>query len=876
MPAAPGDNPDPAAPTLPPPPSPPAPASAPAPEPAGRVGTRRDRPGLITLPGRVNMATAALLTSGLPNRRGGAPEVPHALQPIVRVHRAHHPRADLGVLHRAYLLAERCHRGQLRKSGGPFITHPLAVAMILAQLGAETTTLAAALLHDTVEDTDLTLRQVREHFGPEVAYLVDGVTKLRKVDFGAAAEAETFRKMLVATGDDLRVMVIKLADRLHNMRTIQHMKPSSQVRIAKVTRDVLIPLAERLGVQTIKAELEDTVFATLHPEEYARTRAMITAHEARPDDPLADLAAEVGRALREARVPAEVRPYARHCVSTHRVRLRRGGDRLGPYDFGRLLVLVERDRDCYAALGVLHTRYTPVAGGFTDYVATPKFNLYQSLHTSVATAGGDVVETLIRTHRMHRVAEYGVVALHAEDAEAAADPTAGAADIEATEDGSAEHGAAGAPGSAGPVPLVAGEAPGPDAPPRPGLRQEPDPAPADAPRTGPAERPGRPEHPDRAAGRGRGDRPARPGWLTRLLRWQLQAPDPDTFWSSLTAEMAEDQEITVLSTDGRTLQLPPGATCVDAAYALGERTGHGCVAARLNGRLVSLSARLGDGDVVELLSSPGEPSGPSPSWLHMARTPVARIAIARWLEQHGTATGGTGRPRAGTAPGTGADVPDRTGDVPDRTGAGDRNADGDRAGSRPRDAPAAPDGAARPARRRPRRPEPAAGILRVPGHAEAPVRLSRCCTPVPPDPLVGYLLRRGTVAAHRRDCAEGEAMRRAGRAVVRVEWVPGARARHRVTLQAEALSRPGLLADVTAALCDADVAVVAAEVGPPRAAQVRHTYTVELADPARLPELMRAVRRVPGVYDVYRARRPAPAHPPTSPGASPAARGWGR
>lgn len=228
--------------------------------------------------------------------------LPDAIGHVAETHRAHYPDADLNNLRRAYVLAESSHRGQMRKSGEPYITHPLAVTLILAELGAETTTLTASLLHDTVEDTEVTLDQVREEFGDEVCYLVDGVTKLEKVDYGAAAEPETFRKMLVATGNDVRVMSIKLADRLHNMRTLGVMRPEKQERIAKVTRDVLIPLAERLGVQALKTELEDLVFAILHPEEYEDTRALITASE-NAQDPLAEIAESVRSTLRRPGSP---------------------------------------------------------------------------------------------------------------------------------------------------------------------------------------------------------------------------------------------------------------------------------------------------------------------------------------------------------------------------------------------------------------------------------------------------------------------------------------------------------------------------------------------------------------------------------------------
>ena len=344
------------------------------PEAAGR---KRGRPRL-DVRGLRRIGRAALLG---PTPRDG---LPHALEHVAKVHRGHHPDADLDILSKAYVLAESSHRGQMRKSGEPYITHPLAVTLILAELGAETTTLTASLLHDTVEDTEVTLDQVRAEFGAEVCYLVDGVTKLEKVDYGAAAEPETFRKMLVATGNDVRVMSIKLADRLHNMRTLGVMRPEKQARIAKVTRDVLIPLAERLGVQALKSELEDLVFAILHPEEHATTRRMVLEHAGRPD-PLATIADRVRSTLHDAGIEAEVHVFTRHLVSVHRVLLGRG--EVTGADLGRLLVLVAEDADCYAVLGELHTCFTPVVSEFKDFIAAPKFNLYQSLHTACHRRG---------------------------------------------------------------------------------------------------------------------------------------------------------------------------------------------------------------------------------------------------------------------------------------------------------------------------------------------------------------------------------------------------------------------------------------------------------------------------------------------------------
>ncbi|MFD4911840.1 RelA/SpoT family protein [Streptomyces virginiae] len=649
--------------------------------------------------------------------------LPDAIGHVAEAHRAHHPDADLSVLRRAYLLAETSHRGQMRKSGEPYITHPLAVTLILAELGAETTTLTASLLHDTVEDTDVTLDQVRTEFGDEVCFIVDGVTKVEKIDYGAAAEPETFRKMLVATGNDVRVMSIKLADRLHNMRTLGVMRPEKQARIAKVTRDVLIPLAERLGVQALKTELEDLVFAILHPEEYESTRALIAAH-AGERDPLPAIADSVRGVLREAGIAAEVQVRPRHFVSVHRIARTRG--ELRGSDFGRILVLVGENADCYAVLGELHTCFTPVVSEFKDFIATPKFNLYQSLHTAVATPEGYVAEVIVRTRQMHRVAEAGVVALG--NPYATATP-----DIAAT---------------------------------------DPDEERVD---------------------------PTRPGWLSRLLDWQQSAPDPDTFWTVLRAELAQDREITVFRADGGTLGLPAGASCIDAAYAQHGAAAHGCIGARVNGRLTSLSSPLSDGDTVQLLLAQDASSGPAVEWLDHARTPAARIAISSWLEAH---------PDRAMAPTSAARAPLSV--VGARGGGGNAVAD-------------LPD---------------------------ATVRLAGCCTPVPPDAVAGFLVRGGAVTVHRIHCAAVAQMRAVGRTSVAVHW--RATADCRVTLRAESFGRPHLLADLTEAIAREGVEVVSATVEPPVEQRVRHSYTLQLPDAAGLPALMRAMRDVPGVYDVSR------------------------
>ncbi|MFC0003364.1 RelA/SpoT family protein [Micromonospora siamensis] len=328
--------------------------------------------------------------------------------PLVRSHRGIHTSADASVLRRAYTIADNMHRGQFRKSGEPYITHPLAVAEICADLGMDTMTLVAALLHDTVEDTRYTLQALQEDFGREVAHLVDGVTKFDKAFYGKNAEAETIRKMIVAAGKDVRVLIIKLADRLHNMRTLGVRSAASRERIARKTQEVLVPLCDRLGIQTLKRELDDVVLLHLEPDEHARLARHV--HD-RPgwDAYLDSVVAKTRVALRRSRVDAEVAPRPRHLYSIWKDTVT--GGHTAPYDLPRIVIVVDGPAtDCYAALGAVHGVWRPIPGRFKDFIASPKNNLYRSLHTSVCGPQDRTVEVLIRTEEMHRDAEYGVAA----------------------------------------------------------------------------------------------------------------------------------------------------------------------------------------------------------------------------------------------------------------------------------------------------------------------------------------------------------------------------------------------------------------------------------------------------------------------------------
>jgi guanosine-3',5'-bis(diphosphate) 3'-pyrophosphohydrolase len=329
------------------------------------------------------------------------------LEPLFRSVRANHPKADLALLERAYLTAEKMHGTQTRKSGDPYITHPLAVTTILADIGMTESTLAAALLHDTVEDTPYTLEQVRQDFGDEVAQLVDGVTKLDKVKYGDSAQAETIRKTIVAMSRDIRVLVIKLAERLHNMRTLRYVKQETQERVARETLDIYAPLAHRLGMNTIKWELEDLAFATLHPKIYDEIVRMVAERAPSRDQFLANVMAQVEADLRDANVKASVTGRLKPYYSIYQKMIVGGREFSDIYDLVGIRVLVEEDRNCYTVLGVLHSRWNPVLGRFKDYVAMPKVNMYQSLHTTVIGPQGKPVELQIRTFAMHRRAEFG-------------------------------------------------------------------------------------------------------------------------------------------------------------------------------------------------------------------------------------------------------------------------------------------------------------------------------------------------------------------------------------------------------------------------------------------------------------------------------------
>ncbi|GAA2266191.1 GTP pyrophosphokinase [Streptomyces atrovirens] len=733
------------------------------------------------------------------------------LEPLLRIVRSNDPKienATLRQIERAYQVAERWHRGQKRKSGDPYITHPLAVTTILAELGMDPATLMAGLLHDTVEDTEYGLEDLRRDFGDVVTLLVDGVTKLDKVKFGEAAQAETVRKMVVAMAKDPRVLVIKLADRLHNMRTMRYLKREKQEKKARETLEIYAPLAHRLGMNTIKWELEDLAFAILYPKMYDEIVRLVAERAPKRDEYLAIVTDEVQQDLRAARIKATVTGRPKHYYSVYQKMIVRGRDFAEIYDLVGIRVLVDTVRDCYAALGTVHARWNPVPGRFKDYIAMPKFNMYQSLHTTVIGPGGKPVELQIRTFDMHRRAEYGIAAHWKYKQEA----VAGASKVR-----------------------------------------------SDAPRS---------------SGKGKDDHLNDMAWLRQLLDWQKETEDPGEFLESLRFDLSRN-EVFVFTPKGDVIALPASATPVDFAYAVHTEVGHRTIGARVNGRLVPLESTLDNGDLVEVFTSKAAGAGPSRDWLGFVKSPRARNKIRAWFSKE----------RRDEAIEHGKDSIVRamrkqnlpiqrilTGDslvtlahemrysdisaLYAAIGEGHVSAQnivqklvqalgGEEAATEEIDE------SVPPARSRKRRSSADPGVV-VKGVEDVWVKLARCCTPVPGDPIIGFVTRGSGVSVHRSDCVNVDSLSREPERILDVEWAPTQSSVFLVAIQVEALDRSRLLSDVTRVLSDQHVNILSAAVQTSRDRVATSRFTFEMGDPKHLGHVLKAVRGVEGVYDVYR------------------------
>ncbi len=715
------------------------------------------------------------------------------LEPLLRTLRQYHPKSDTKLIERAYETAAYLHRDQRRRSGEAYITHPLAVATILADLGMSASTLAAALLHDTVEDTGYSIDALREDFGEEVAQLVDGVTKLDKVKYGESSAAETVRKMVVAMARDIRVLVVKLADRLHNMRTLRWMPEEKQQVKARETLEIYAPLAHRLGMNAVKWELEDLAFATLYPKMYDEIVRLVGQRAPSRDQYLTLVLDEIDADLRKSKVKANVTGRPKHYYSVYQKMIVRGRDFADIYDLVGVRILVDSVRDCYGALGIIHARWSPVPGRFKDFIAMPKFNMYQSLHTTVIGPEGKPVELQIRTHDMHRAAEFGVAAhwRYKQDA---------------------------------------------------GTKASPDDF----------------------------------GWLRQLMEWQRETEDPDEFMDSLRYDLGSS-EVFVFTPKGDVVALATGATPVDFAYSVHTEVGHRCVGARVNGKLVPLESTLSNGDVIEIFTSKAEGAGPSRDWLGFVSSARAKSKIKAWFSRErrdeAIEAGKDSIVRAMRKQGlplqrmmtnqalTTIAVDLHQTDVSGlyaSIGEGRVSAASviqrlvEAAGG----AEAAADDAAESLiptsfQRQRARTSSDVGVV-VKGADDVWVKLSKCCTPVPGDDILGFVTRGSGVSVHRTDCVNVPELRAEPDRIVEVEWAPSATSLFLVNIQVEALDRARLLSDVTRALSDMHVNILSASVTTSRDRIALSRFTFEMADPKHMGSVIKAVRNVEGVYDAYR------------------------
>jgi relA/spoT family protein len=738
------------------------------------------------------------------------------LLPILSMCKWHHPNEDMSILHRAYDRAVKQHTGQRRKSGEPYIIHPLAVAQILADLGMGPIVVASGLLHDTVEDTDYTLEECRAEFGDTVAGLVDGVTKISNMAYGESAQAETIRKMVVAMSRDVRVLVVKLADRLHNARTWRYVKPSSSHKKARETLDVYAPLANRLGMNAIKTELEELSFKVLYPKIYNEIVVLVARRAGQREVYLRQILEEINADLAEQHVKASVKGRPKDYFSIYQKMIVRGHDFANIYDLVGVRIIVDSIRDCYAALGAVHARWSPVPGRFKDYIATPKLNMYQSLHTTVVGPGGKPVEIQIRTWDMHRRAEFGIAA----------------------------HWKYKANGQAG----RALSKPDND-----DLKRE--------------------NNIDDKKELSEADNLK---WIQQLADWTSETPDSDEFLGSLKQDLGAS-EVYVFTPKGSIVALPQDATPVDFAYSVHTEVGHRMMGARVNGRLVPLDTKLSNGDTVEVLTSKSDTAGPSRDWLSFVKSPRARNKIRQWFSKERRSeaieegkdeltramrkrnlpltTLMTQQALIGVA--DELNLPTNVESLYAAIGEGQvstqnvisrlvKDAGADEVAEEVEQE-------ALPLRHveRSHKSNGALGVS-VKGVGDVWVKLAKCCMPVPGDMIIGFITRNQGVSVHRTDCQNMlDLQKTQSERVIPVQWTSD-KGLFLVKVQVEALDRQHLLSDVTRVLSDHGVNILSGTIATGDDRVATSQFTFEMADPQHLATLLAAIRKIEGVFDVYR------------------------
>ena len=717
------------------------------------------------------------------DRKGMGPDLEALRASLYAAILEEHPGADLEPVGRAFDLAVAAHEGQKRATGDPFVTHPIASAQILAELGIDTIAIQAALLHDVPEDTEFSLTDVEEKFGSEVAQLVDGVTKLSKFSTHSheQQQAENIRKMLLAMAQDIRVVLIKLADRLHNMRTLYSLPSEKQQRIARQTMEIYAPLAERLGIWQMKWELEDLAFKALEPERFRELAKLLDTRRKGRETYIDRAIAELTPRLEAAGIKADLQGRPKHIYSIWKKMERKSAEFGEIYDVYAIRILVDDVRDCYAALGIVHSLWRPIPGQFDDYIAVPKNNLYQSLHTAVIALDGKPLEIQIRTQAMHQVSEVGIAA-HWRYKE--------------------------------------------------GTKS------------------------DR-------EYDAKLAWLRQLLDWQRDVSDATEFVEGIKLDIFQDQ-VFVFTPKGDIKDLPAGATPLDFAYRIHTDVGHRTIGSKVNNRLVPLDYRLKNGDIVEIVTTKGE-HGPSRDWMKIVKTSHAREKIRQWFKRkdrdenivHGRESLERELRRlartsmSAVGPDAIAEVAkhynyDTLDDFYAAIGYGAISAQtvvmrlgvvDDVQGTLPTVAP-------------PQKLDRTGGV-RVKGVGDLLVRFAKCCSPIPGDPIVGFITRGKGVTVHLRSCATVINEREVSR-LIDVEWESTPTETYPIAIRVEAFDRTGLLSDITQVVAENKVNIVAAHVGvtPDHTAVV--TATIQVHSVSQLARVMSRIETLKDVISVQR------------------------
>ncbi len=712
------------------------------------------------------------------------------IEPLLRTLRKYHPKSDTKVVERAYETARYMHREQKRRSGESYITHPVAVAEILAELGMTSSTLAAALLHDTVEDCGYSLDALREDFGDEIALLVDGVTKLDKVTYGEATAAETVRKMVVAMARDIRVLMIKLADRLHNMRTLRYLPDAKQDKKARETLEIYAPLAHRLGMNAIKWELEDLAFGTLHPKMFEEIDRLVEQRAPSRERNLNVIVDHLNEDLRKSKIKAQVTGRPKHYYSIYQKMIVRGRDFTDIYDLIGVRILVDDIRDCYAALGTIHAKWSPVPGRFKDFIAMPKFNMYQSLHTTVIGPDGKPVEVQIRTHGMHRASEYGVAAhwRYKQGSDVKMDDFAWLRQLmdwqrETTDPsefldslrydlGSAEVYIFTPKGDvfslpAGSTPVDFAYSVHTEVGHRcVGARVNGKLVPLESELSN--------------------------GDVVEIFTSKSEGAGPSRDWLNFVSSARARSKIKAwYSKERRDEAIESGKDQIVRAV---RKQGLPLQRMMTNQALLTIAADLHQADVSALYASVGE-----------GRISAQSI-VSRLIDSSGGVDGAADDTAETMLPSFGTHTRSRTHDV---------------------------------------------GVV-VKGTDDVWVKLARCCTPVPGDSIFGFVTRGSGVSVHRGDCVNVESLKSQPERLVEVEWAPTPQSVFLVNIAVEALDRSRLLADVTKALSDTHVNILNASVATTRDRIATSRFTFEMADPKHLGSVLKAVRGVEGVFDAYR------------------------